>query len=136
MSYFFPSDEWAKAAMDAINSSVAYEKAAARWEGDITFVIAALPGDKKERYIYMDLWHGKCRSAGEIDAPSEVSSAYTITAPLRVWRQVLAGELDPIRGLMSRQLRMQGNMMQVLKAPRAAVELVNSCAQVETRWPA
>jgi hypothetical protein len=27
-------------------------------------------------------------------------------------------------------------MMKVLKAPKAAVELVNACTHVETEWPA
>ena len=46
----------------------------------------------------------------------------------------LEGKLDPIRGLVSRQLKMKGNMMKVMKAPKAAVELVNSCAKVDTAW--
>lgn len=133
MGFLFPSDEWAKAAMEAVNQSEAYKAAAKSWEGDLTFVITALPGDREEVKLYMDLWHGECRGAYEVTEPQE--SEFVITAPLPVWRKVLEGKLDPIRGLVSRQLKMKGNMMKVMKAPKAAVELVNSCATVDTDWP-
>lgn len=135
MALTFPSDEWVKAAMVSLNESDAYKEAAKNWEGDFLFVITALPDERKEAYLYMDLWHGECRDAYEVGDPASVQTEFTITAPLPVWHKVLDGQLDPIRGLMSRQLKMKGNMMKVMKAPKAAVELVNGCAQVDTAWP-
>jgi len=131
----FPSDEWIKAAMDEVNASPVYKEAAKTWEGDIIFVITALPDERKKVSLYMDLWHGECREAFEVTEPGSQKSEFSITASLPIWRKVLEGELDPIRGLVSRQLKMKGNMMKVMKAPQAAVELVNSCAQVDTSWP-
>jgi len=134
MSFQFPSDDWARAAMNEVNQSDAYKDAAKTWEGDIEFVITAIPGAKKTMTLYMDLWHGECREAYEVTT-AKSKPEFTITAPLPVWRKVLEGELDPIRGLVSRQLKMRGNMMKVMKAPKAAIELVNACAQVDTEWP-
>jgi len=136
MAHEFPSDDWVKAAQEELNNSESYREAAANWEGDILFLITALPGEKKEKALYMDLWHGNCRDAYAVDDLSEVQSEFSITAPFPVWKKVLQRDLDPIRGLVSRQLKLKGNMMKVMKAPRAAVELVNSCAQVDTEWPA
>ena len=134
MGYSFPSDEWVKAAMIELNQSTEYQEAAKTWEGDIEFVVTALPDERKEVILYMDLWHGSCRDAYEV-AESKAKPEFTIVGPLPVWRKVLEGKLDPIRGLVSRQLKMRGNMMKVMKAPKAAVELVNSCAKVDTEWP-
>jgi putative sterol carrier protein len=134
MAIPFPSDEWIKAAMMELNLSPAYKEAAKTWEGDIEFVVTALPDDRKEVVLYMDLWHGSCREAYEV-TDSRSNSDFTIMAPLPVWRKVLEGKLDPIRGLVSRQIKMKGNMMKVMKAPKAATELVNSCAKVDTEWP-
>ena len=39
MALLFPSDEWIKSAMEKVNSSPDYAKAAASWEGDIVFII-------------------------------------------------------------------------------------------------
>jgi putative sterol carrier protein len=136
MAIQFPTDEWIKAAMIEVNNSADYKDAAQSWEGDIVFVVTAVPGAQKEVRLYMDLWHGECRKAYEVVDVSSQPSEFVIAAPLPVWRKVLDGKLDPIRGLVSRQLKMKGNMMKVLKAPKAAVELVNACTQVETEWPA
>jgi putative sterol carrier protein len=135
MAFEFPSDEWVKAAMEQVNESSDYAQAAANWEGDIAFVVTAVPGDRKEVVLYMDLWHGKCREAYEVADPGAQESEFIIAAPLPIWRKVLEGKLDPIRGLVSRQLKLKGNMMKVMKAPKAAVELVNSCQLVDTKWP-
>lgn len=136
MAILFPSDAWIKAAMEQVNTSPAYQEAAKTWEGDILFVVTAVPDARKEVSLYMDLWHGQCREAFEVASGTSQQAEFTIAAPLPVWRKVLDGQLDPIRGLVSRQLKMQGNMMKVMKAPKAAVELVNSCAKVDTDWPA
>lgn len=133
MGILFPSDEWIKAAMVAVNGSEVYKEAAKSWEGDLVFVVTAIPDERKVVELYMDLWHGVCRDAYEVI--ETVPSEFVISAPLPVWRKVLEGKLDPIRGLVSRQLKMKGNMMKVMKAPKAAVELVNSCATVDTDWP-
>ena len=135
MSIRFPTDEWIKAAMVEVNDSAAYKKAASNWEGDIIFLVTALPGERKEVALYMDLWHGECREAYELTDSTTRQAEFKIVAPLAVWRKVLEKKLDPIRGLVSRQLKMQGKMSKVLKSPKAAVELVNSCAQVDTSWP-
>ena len=131
----FPTDEWIKAAMIEINNSDKYKVAAKNWEGDLVFAVMAVPDKVKGVSLYMDLWHGECRDAYEISDPSIQSSEFVITAPLPVWRKVIEGKLDPIRGLVSRQLKMKGNMMKVLKAPKAAVELVNACQNIDTEWP-
>jgi putative sterol carrier protein len=48
---------------------------------------------------------------------------------------VLSKKIDPIRGIMTRQLQLQGNMMKIMKAPKAATELVESAVRVDTEWP-
>ena len=135
MAILFPTDEWIKAAMVEVNNSEKYREAAKSWEGDITFAVMAVPGKDKGVFLYMDLWHGDCREAYEIADLATKKSEFVITAPLPVWRKVIEGQIDPIRGIVSRQLKMQGNMMKVLKAPKAAVELVNACQNVDTEWP-
>lgn len=135
MSYLFPSDAWVKALMEVANQSKAYQSAAAKWEGDLVFTIQKGPGLPEDSYLYMDLWHGECRSAKELQSANEEQSEFEITAPLVTWRKVLEGQLDPIRGISSRQLKLRGSMMKILKSPRAAIELVNCARQVETTWP-
>lgn len=135
MGITFATDEWGKALMEAINSSEAYAKAAANWEGDFYFITAAGPGMPKDTYLYLDLWHGKARGAYMVDDPASKSVAFELRAPLDVWRKVMEKKIDPIRGIMSGQLKLKGNMMTVLKSPKAATELVACAMKVDTEWP-
>jgi len=135
MSIPFPTDAWVKAAMVELNKSEAYRDAAKTWEGDFYFVVTAGEGIPKDVYLYMDLWHGACRDAYEVTEPSQKTPEFMITASLPIWRKVLGKKLDPIQGLVTRQLKLKGNMLKVMKAPKAATELVNSCTHVDTQWP-
>jgi putative sterol carrier protein len=131
----FPSDEWIKTLMDELNKSDAYRAAAKNWEGDFLFVINAGPAVPEDVYLYMDLWHGECRDAYQATDPDEKSPEFTIRAPVPAWRKVIEKKIDPIRALMTRQLKLQGTMTKIMKYPKAATELVNCCTLVETSWP-
>jgi putative sterol carrier protein len=132
----FATDEWAKVLQTKLNSSEAYKKAAAKWEGDFYFVVKKGEGVSEDVYMYLDLWHGEARDAYlEVD-PSSKKPAFTLQAPLEIWKGVLDKKIDPIRGIMTRQLQLKGNMMKIMKAPKAATELVECAASVDTEWPA
>lgn len=135
MAIKFATDEWAKALKDEVNSSDAYRKAAATWEGDFYFVIPKGPGVPKDTYMYLDLWHGQARDAYLVEDPASKPAAFELNAPLDIWRKVLEKKLDPIRGIMSGQLKIKGNKMAVLKAPKAATELVACAIRLNTEWP-
>jgi putative sterol carrier protein len=135
MSIMFPSDAWIKALMERLNESEAYRQAAKTWEGDFYFIINASPGVPEDVYLYMDLWHGECREAFEATDLSAKKPEFVINAPLDIWRKVIEAKLPPIRGMMTRQLKLKGNMAKIMKAPKAATELVNCCTLVETTWP-
>lgn len=134
MAYRFPTDEWIKALMVELNKSEAYHKAAKTWEGDFYFI--ATPGGSLTEAVvmYMDLWHGDCREAGVVLDESAKNPEFRISAPMSVWRKVIEKKLDPIQGLMTGQLKLKGNMVKIMKAPKAAAELVNCCTLVPTEF--
>lgn len=136
MSYTFPSEAWIKELRNKLNASDAYKQAAKKWEGAITFVVQPGAGLAEEKYLYLDLMHGDCLGAKELESAAEENAPFTISAPIEVWKSVVKGELDPIKAITGRKLKLQGNLMQVLKAPKAAVELVNCCKEIDTSWPA
>jgi len=135
MAIPFPSDEWCKALCEKLNASEGYAKAAKDWEGDFYFIVEPGGPIEKEICLYMDLWHGKCREARLVSDRSEKTPEFTMSADYDAWRKVVQGELDPIKGLMSRKLKLSGNMSKIMRAPQAAKELVGCCTQVETAFP-
>jgi putative sterol carrier protein len=135
MAIIFPSQAWIEALMAQINQSKRYEEAASGWEGDFYFIVEPEGGLKERVILYMDLWHGKCRSAFVVSAENEKAPEFTITASLGKWRRVIEKKLDPIQGLVTRQLVLKGNLMKIMKVPKAALELVNCCTLVPTTFP-
>lgn len=122
--------------MANLNESDAYQTAAAKWQGDFYFICPAEGAMTADLVMYLDLHEGRCLEACMVADQAEKSPAYVLTAPLAAWKQVVAGELDPIQGVMTRKLKLAGDMMQVMRMPKAAIELVNCATQIETSWPA
>jgi putative sterol carrier protein len=132
--YEFGSDEWLQAFQEAINGSEAYAHAAKTWEGDFYFIVDPGGPIDEEIVMYMDLWHGKCREAYVVADRLEKNAAFVINAPESVWRKVVGKKLDPIQGLMTRQLKLKGDMIKIMKAVKAAKELVECTTKVPTEF--
>ncbi len=130
----FPSDEWAKMYMEALNENRAYEDAASDWEGDFLFVLE--PDDKlKERtVIYIDLYHGKCREAYILKPGEEKKTNFVIEAPYGYWVKVIKKEVDAIEGLVKGKLKLKGDMAKVMKYTRAAQEMVNTTTMIQSEF--
>ena len=135
MAIRFPSDEWIKALMVELNHSESYKKAAKTWEGDFYFIATPEGALTQPVILYMDLWHGECREAMAVADESAKKPEFRISAPISVWRKVIEKKLDPIQGMMTGQLKLKGTMMKIMRAPKAAAELVNCCTLVPTEFP-
>jgi putative sterol carrier protein len=96
------------------------------WEGDIFLII------EEGGAIYLDLWHGRCREAIYTKDISSKQPEFKITANLEKWRKVLSGKLDPVQGLMTRQLKLDGNLVKIMKNVKAAQEMVRCATHVDT----
>jgi putative sterol carrier protein len=133
----FPTDPWFKELVERINASAEYREAAATWEGGIAFVIEAEP-DKlmpDDVWGFLDLWHGECRGGGVVQPQLGAAARYVIRAPYSRWKEVLRGDLDPVKGMMQGKLRVQGDLPTIVRYVRAANELVNLTGTVETEFP-
>jgi len=121
--------------MGEINRSQAYEQAAKNWEGDFYFIVEPEGRLEETIYLYMDLWHGKCREAFLAVDPAQKAPEFLMSAKASIWRKVIERQLDPIRGLLTRQIQLKGNMSMIMKNVKAAQELVECCTRVPTEFP-
>ena len=133
----FASQAWFEAFEAQINASSAYRDAASDWEGDIAFRILAEPdrGVPEDLWGYLDLWHGSCRGGSAIASADAEGAAYTLTAPYSRWRDVVEGELDPIKGMMQGKLRVHGDLPTIVRYVQAANELVRLTGRIDTQFP-
>jgi putative sterol carrier protein len=129
----FPSEEWIQEYVKKLNSNKAYEDAAATWEGDFVFEVYADDEFIEEPiYFYLDLWHGKCREA-RMAGPDD-KAEFIYAAPYKNWKLIMEGKLDPIKALMSRKAKLTGDMGKVMRATKAAAELVNTASMLDTKY--
>ena len=135
--YIVLTPEWASQFEKTVQRDERYKKVAKTWEGSVTLVFKGDPeaGLDDDLFILMDLWHGECRSASLITDEGEKTPEFRITASLDRWRRVIEKKLDPIQGMITRQMNLKGNLMKIMKAPKAALELVNCCTRVPTEFP-
>ena len=132
MAVKFPSDEWIKELSSKLNESEAYEKSAKDWEGDFVFIVDPDDVYDGSAYLYLGLYHGKSPDAAELASQDERETEFVLRAPFGNWRKVIEGKLDPIQGMMTRKLKVEGNMMKIMRYPKAAKEIVTCCALVPT----
>lgn len=133
----FPSDEWLQEYVSRINGSDAYRDAAATWEGDVSYVIGAEPdrGVEEDVWAWLDLWHGKCREARLVPPTEGERASFVIRAPYSRWKEVIRGELNPVKGMMQGKLKLKGDLPVILRHLKAANELVRLAASVPTEFP-
>lgn len=138
MAYEVFTDEWAKAWQAELNQSVAYREAAQTWEWPLVLVMEADPdeGIPGDRAVYVDLFHGSCRTARLATAEDLNEVPYVITGDPFTWREVMEGKLEAIAGIMRGRLVLtRGNMVVLARYVPAATELVRAAARIDSTFP-
>lgn len=130
----FGSAEWLQALRDELNRSQDYADAARNWEGDFYFLVDPEGPVAERMYMYVDLWHGKCREARVVQNPSTKTPAYVMSGPYSKWKKVVTGQLDPLQAMATGQLKLKGNMIAIMKHVKAAQEIVRACTRIETEF--
>jgi putative sterol carrier protein len=143
------SEEWADAYIEALNNNPDYKTAASWWEGDFIFIIEPSGSMDHEIKMFIGLYHGDC-TGGKVLGPDEeyevlppntpprplkegekIGAEFVFSGPYDNWVKVLKKELDPIQGLMAGKFKLVGNMAKVMRATKAAQEMVNATTMVE-----
>lgn len=133
----FPTDEWFQAFIAQINGSKEYSAYAETWEGDVVILVEAEPdkGVPTDVYGLLDLWHGGCRGGGVVDEARGRSAEFLVRAPYSRWKDVILGDLEPIKALMQGKLRVRGDLPKILRYVKGTQELANLTTEVDTSFP-
>lgn len=151
----FATPEWAEAYSKALNENQNYREAAGPsgfppngWEGDFIFVIEPSGSQTNEIRMWIGLYHGDCTGArilgegekfqviksGEKAEGDAIGVEYTYAATYDNWVKILKQELDPIRALLGGQAKLQGDMAKVMRATKAAQEMVVTTTKIDTEF--
>lgn len=137
----FGTQEWAEAYIKAVNGNENYKDAAGPegfppngWEGDFLFIVEPEGNLDHEIRMWVGLYHGECTGARVLKEGEQVEAEYVWSGPYDSWVKMLKKELDPIRGLLAGKFALKGDMAKILKATRAAQELVVSTTMIDTEF--
>lgn len=131
------SETWARKWCDVLNSRSSYREAAKAWEGAVALAMSqSASSDSPQRAVFLDLWHGECRTARLATPEDLVTARYVIAGSAAAWREVLAGRIAPLMAVMSGKIRLtKGSMASLLPMAGAARELVAAALEMEVTFP-
>jgi putative sterol carrier protein len=132
----FGTDEWIAKFVSTLNDNEAYAEAAETWEGDFLFIVWSNKeaGIDEEIVMWMDLWHGKCRGYELLPTRDAKETAFIYEGELTNWQEIIEGRLDPIKALLTRKMKLTGDRAKVMRATRAAKELVRTAQMIKTEF--
>jgi len=140
MVFPFPSLAWLDALVEILNSDERYGQVAKNWEGDICVAIDP-DGSSKDQVetiaYYLDLWHGSCRDASFFESiPDDGPEAtFTFQTTMGNILKIFSGELDPIQAMLTRRLKVVGNMAYLLRNIPTVLDFIRCCRLVPTEPP-
>jgi len=126
----FPTVAWLQALESKLNSDQKYAQIAKNWEGDMLFVVQPGGGLSQAMTFYLDLWHGKCRSAYVVGDQAAPKATFTLNVPYENGIRLLKGELEPMQALLTRKLGVQGNMAVLMRNVPTILDFVRCAREV------
>ena len=135
--YIYFTPEWVALFEKIIQEDAEYKEAAKDWEGTVVLHVEAAPdyGLDVDLYIFMDLWHGDCRSVRIVPPDAGEAGDFVITGSLERWTQVGKKELDSTKGMMQGKLKLKGDLPTIVRAVRASQRLTDLSAEVGGKYP-
>lgn len=83
-------------------------------------------------YFFLGLFHGKSPDAAMIASEEERKAEFKVRAKASIWRKVIEGKLDPVQGIMTGKLKVEGNIAKIMRYPKAAKEITSCSLKVPT----
>jgi len=139
--FILGTPEWVDEFEKKIQADGRYKEVAQKWEGSVVLVFKAEAeaGFDRDVFLFMDLWHGECRSARLVPPEIGRSGEYVLEAEYDRWKRILKKELNVVKELATRKLRLVPfefkKAAKLTAAAQAAIRLVDLGSEVETRFP-
>ena len=126
----FPSEPWAAAYRDRLNSDAEYARTARAWEGDFLFWVSPDPEAPRGEGVYLDLYHGTCRAARYVLDADQERPEFVYVGRRADWGRMLRREIDPVRAILDGTFRLQGILLKAMRFTPAAKAMVEAATDV------
>lgn len=135
----FPSEAWLAAVVEAVNRHPDLSRALAGLPADLAAVVEA---DPPAVPAAVAAWgrHASGRIAEwrlleDQDDILELTPAYVVRGPYRLWKDLLLRRADPLQAALTGTLQVQGDLEALVKRANYRYVLDEALAKVATRFP-
>jgi putative sterol carrier protein len=132
----FPSEGWPTALAEVLKTDRRQARVARSREGDILVLTKPEPDSPpvaRAAGAWLDLWHGKCRrvSFHLAGGPEMPKPAFTLRAQRSMLLRVIEGGLESMQVLVTRKLKVEGNLAYRTRSVPTVLDHVRCCRVVE-----
>ncbi len=134
----FPSEEWVRAWTDRANADSDFVAAAQGWQGALGLVVSGVPSQDRrvDTFIRLDgahgLWTGFIVGG---DRGTVTGTVFCLRAGYDQWKQLVRGELDPIKGIVQGKVALRGHLPEVLRWTGAVLRMAEIAGALDTQFP-
>ena len=126
------ADEYRSLFKEKINSDAEYASVGSTVDDSYTLILQAEPdkGVTDTMIVGFEIKNGKMTDiwTGERD------TSFILSAPYRVWVDILLGKIGANRAFITRKLKIKGNMPRLLKNAKATDRLVALLREIPTEF--
>jgi putative sterol carrier protein len=139
MAHSFPSEAWAAAYKDAVNSNPKYATAGKDWtHGAVALSVKAdaTLGIAQDMAVVLDVDAGVCRAATYLPAEEARKTApFVVEGPYDNWKKLIVENQDPIKALMQGKLKLtKGHLPTIIRYVESSKQLLASAQTVDTHF--
>ena len=138
MALPFGTPEWCAALREEIDRSSEYRNAASKWgvgfNGNLLFAFEADAALVEPLYLLLKLQAGRCDAAEFVPGPSHAEAGFALRGPFSLWRDILERKTLAATAILTGKLRVEGDMLTLLKHGGANRALIHCTASVPTEF--
>ena len=128
--------EWIRELERICNADPEFKDAVSDFVGKILLHMEADEKLGKDVSLYIDVGDGRIKESAAYESIQDRPDAeYVLSAKYSVWKEVIAGRLEPLRAIMTRKMKLvKGSQMKILKYVKFTLKMMTNAMTVESSF--
>jgi len=136
MGFTYPSLAWIRELERICNADPEFKDAVSDFVGKMVLHIEADEKLGKDVSLFIDVGDGRIKESAEYASVQDRPDAdYILSAKYAVWKEVIAGRLEPLRAIMTRKMKLvKGSQMKILKYVKFTLRMMTNAMTVDSTF--
>jgi putative sterol carrier protein len=136
MGFTYPSLAWIRELERICNADPEFKDAVSDFVGKMVLHIEADEKLGKDVSLFIDVGDGRIKESAEYASVQDRPDAdYILSAKYAVWKEAIAGRLEPLRAIMTRKMKLvKGSQMKILKYVKFTLRMMTNAMTVDSTF--